>query len=71
MGVCEVVRNMPIVESMEVDDADGADGDVAKAKERSACCGTDGCQSVSPVQIVWNCMVVSPGGKEVGEHATV
>ena len=56
---------------MEVDDADGADGDVTKAKEWSACCGTDGCQSVSPVEIAWNWMVVSPGCKEVGEHATV
>ena len=56
VGVCEVVRNMPIVESMEVDDADRADGDVAKAKEWSACCGADGCQSVSPVEIAWNCI---------------
>ena len=45
---------MPVVESMEVDDADRADGDVTKAKERCACSGTDGCQSVSPVEILWN-----------------
>ena len=50
VGVCEIVRNMPVVQSVEVDDADGADGDVAKAKERSACSGPDGCQSVSPVE---------------------
>ena len=50
VGVCEAVRNMPVIQSVEVDDADGADGDVAKAKERSACCGTDGCQSVCPVE---------------------
>ena len=41
VGVCKVVRNMAVVESTEVDDADGADGDVTKAKERSTCCWTN------------------------------
>jgi len=72
---------VPVIQAVEVDDADGADGDVAKAKERGACSGSDGCQSVSPFKkIFWNWMVgfspgvkgyISPGCKEIGEHATV
>ena len=41
VGVCKVVRNGPVVQSMEVDHAYGAEGDVSKAKERSPSYWTD------------------------------
>ena len=53
VGVCKVVRNVPVVQPVEVNDAYGAEGDVPKAKERSTCCWADRCQPVSPVKIVW------------------
>ena len=61
---------MPVVQPVEVNDADGTDGNVTKAKERSTCCWTDGRQPVSPMK-EFGRTVVSPGRKEIGEHATV
>ena len=63
---------MPVVQPVEVNDTDGADGDVTKAKERSTCCWTDGCQPVSPVKIVWkdSCFTWMQGNRRTCHRLT-
>ena len=73
VGVCEVVRNVSVVESMEVDHAYGAEGDIPKAKERSTRCWTDRCQPVSPGKTVWkeSCFTWTQGNMRTCHRLTI